>query len=287
MKKLLLIGFLGIFPAASSAAGLICPPAPRDLASVGRDVNAEINGKIEGLKGLASGAVGAKAQVTAKGIFEKYPNVDRLIATQMMSSVYCSMLNSSAINDVEKLNRWESFQNGVLNIKTERPSASAPQTINKSSVTNTDNKRYDNSTSFNSLGSQYNNSTIFNSYGNAPANDKTIPLTISSTPGWTVRGFLSGYIKPKSNQIEISVESLTFTTPVDKTEIVGVRLGIAKYDSTEANRDWHGLVWSSSVPIGKILRKGETVSVSPFNVFLPTPSDITGGLSSCWIMMKI
>ena len=114
-----------------------CPEMPSSVTSVNRDVKTDINASIGSLGKIKAGEVGIKTEVVAKNLFEKYPNVDRLLTIQTMSSTYCSMLNSAKISDEDRLNRWEAFQGQTLNFQQTKPQSTPVRTSNdqKSRVT--------------------------------------------------------------------------------------------------------------------------------------------------------
>jgi hypothetical protein len=97
----------------------ICPPMPGVMNDITRDVKSDISGSVGRLGKVNVGAVGVKTEVTATTLFGKYPNVDRLITLQTMSSTYCNMLNRSGLPVTEVLSRWEVFQDKVFFLETE------------------------------------------------------------------------------------------------------------------------------------------------------------------------
>jgi hypothetical protein len=106
-------------------AAVVCPPMPAAVTTVSKDVKSDINATVGSLGKLKAGDLAIKTEVFSKNLFDKYPNLDRLLALQTMSATYCAMLNQSAIPDTEKLNRWEKFQEKVLDLQT-KVSASPP-----------------------------------------------------------------------------------------------------------------------------------------------------------------
>lgn len=99
-------------------AAVVCPPMPAAVTTVSKDIKSDINATVGSLGKLKAGDLAIKTEAFSKNLFDKYPNLDRLIALQMMSATYCAMLNQSAISDTEKLNRWEKFQEKVLGLQT-------------------------------------------------------------------------------------------------------------------------------------------------------------------------
>jgi hypothetical protein len=114
--------YLVLASASMSAAGAtlgVCPPMPGAMNDISRDIKSDISGSVGRLGKINVGAVGVKTEVTASTLFGKYPNVDRLITLQTMSSTYCNMLNQSGLPPLELLSRWEVFQNKVLSLESE------------------------------------------------------------------------------------------------------------------------------------------------------------------------
>jgi hypothetical protein len=89
---------------------------PDAITTVTHDVKADIQLSVGALGKLKVGDIAGKADVAARSIFEKYPNLDRLVALQTMAATYCSMLRDSKLADVEKISRWETFQAKVLDL---------------------------------------------------------------------------------------------------------------------------------------------------------------------------
>ena len=100
-------------------AAFTCPPMPTAVTSVNRDIKSDISASVGLLGKIKTGEIAAKTDVVAKNLFEKYPNVDKLLALQTMSATYCEMLKSTtAISEIVKLDRWEKFQDKVLDLKS-------------------------------------------------------------------------------------------------------------------------------------------------------------------------
>lgn len=109
-----------------SFAEIPCPPMPTAVTDINRNFTAEIKAKIEPLGKIKLGEIGGKVEVVAKNLFDKYPNVDKLVALQMMTSTYCVMLRESKLAEREKLDRWENFQAKVLDLKSNPSVVSKP-----------------------------------------------------------------------------------------------------------------------------------------------------------------
>lgn len=102
----------------TAMAAITCPPMPVAVTTISKDVKSDINLTVGGLGKLKAGDLGVKTEVASKNLFDKYPNVDRLLALQMMAATYCQMLNSSSVPDADRLDRWEKFQDKVLELQT-------------------------------------------------------------------------------------------------------------------------------------------------------------------------
>jgi hypothetical protein len=122
------IVFFLLICAPYSFAAIICPPMPTAVTQVNRDVRSDITASVASLGRVKAGEVSTKTEVTAKNLFEKYPNVDKLLALQTMAATYCAMLrDTKTLNDKEKLNRWERFQEKVLNLQSAPTPEKRPQ----------------------------------------------------------------------------------------------------------------------------------------------------------------
>jgi hypothetical protein len=121
---LLLIALPGI---PQAEAQFYCGSMPAAVTEVNRNVKSDISASVGALGKIGAVSIGAETEVEAQNLFSKYPNIDRLLALQMMSSTYCTMLRGSSIPDSEKLDRWERFQDKILALKSAPPaSASSP-----------------------------------------------------------------------------------------------------------------------------------------------------------------
>jgi hypothetical protein len=102
-----------------SLAAISCPPMPTAITEVNRDAKSDISASVASLGKVKAGEVATKTEVTAKNLFAKYPNVDKLLALQTMTATYCTMLReSTTLSDKERLDRWEKFQEKVLNLES-------------------------------------------------------------------------------------------------------------------------------------------------------------------------
>jgi hypothetical protein len=100
---------------------------PSAVTEVNRDVVSDVKGAIAVLGPIKGGEIGIRTEVVAKNLFEKYPNVDKLLTLQTLAATYCAMLRDSRISDTEKLDRWELFQEQVLNLQRKVPTKKATQ----------------------------------------------------------------------------------------------------------------------------------------------------------------
>src|ERR1051326_4887084 len=106
-------------------AQLRCPPMPDKVTEVNHDVRTDVNGSVGTLGKLKAGQVGAKVDVEAKNLFEKYPNTDRILIAQMMSATYCDMIrDSKTLKDSERLRLWSEFSDRIF--KYENPTTNPP-----------------------------------------------------------------------------------------------------------------------------------------------------------------
>ena len=117
MKRYILVGLLGA-ATSSFAADIVCPPMPGPVTDRNRDVKGEIAASVGSLGKIKAGEIGIKAEATAESLFARFPNVDRLLTIQTMTSTYCGILRSSDLPDSEKLSRWERFTDKVLGIES-------------------------------------------------------------------------------------------------------------------------------------------------------------------------
>ncbi len=106
-------------------AAFTCPPMPAAVTTVSTDVKSDISASVGTLGKAKAGEIAIKTETEAKNLFAKYPNVDKLLALQTMSATYCDMLKSTtALREIEKIDRWERFQDKVLDLRA-RPAPPA------------------------------------------------------------------------------------------------------------------------------------------------------------------
>ena len=90
---------------------------PAAVTDVNRDIKSDIHAGLQPFGKIKVGDIGLKTEIVARNLFDKYPNLDKLLTLQTMAATYCSMLKESDLSSTEKLIRWESFQEKVLNLK--------------------------------------------------------------------------------------------------------------------------------------------------------------------------
>lgn len=113
------LSVLFLMAALPAHATFTCPPMPTAVTSVNRDIKSEISASVGSLGKIKAGEIAAKTETEAKNLFGKYPNVDKLLALQMMAATYCEMLRgTTAIKEIDKINRWEKFFEKYLNLKS-------------------------------------------------------------------------------------------------------------------------------------------------------------------------
>src|SRR5215510_6673914 len=98
----------------ATVSAMDCPSPPEQLA---KDMLVETEASISGLKGLLpTGSLKNKTETTAKNLFEKYPNADRLSVAMAMISVYCQTIDDpkSTLSDKEKLDWLSNFTQVVM-----------------------------------------------------------------------------------------------------------------------------------------------------------------------------
>ncbi len=98
-----------------------------DVGQINRDVRSDIQGSVGSLGKLKAGEIASKTEVVAKNLFEKYPNIERVLTAQMMAATYCSMIrDSTSLSEKEKQDRWEKFYDRVFSFVGPESSRSTP-----------------------------------------------------------------------------------------------------------------------------------------------------------------
>lgn len=119
--------------AENSAASVSCPPMPSAISTINRDITSEISASVGRLGPAKAAEIAIRTDTEAKNLFAKFPNVDRLLTLQTMASTYCTMLSSAAISDTDRINRWEKFQERVLDLQSPK---AVPKSAQKSAGVN-------------------------------------------------------------------------------------------------------------------------------------------------------
>lgn len=120
MRNLIRLLTISVSLYSGMAFSIDCPPMPSAITQVDHDVKMDINAAAGSLGKIKAGELDIKTEIFAKNLFSKYPNADKLFSLQTLASSYCSMLNSAMdMTDSEKINRWEKFQDKVLNLQSE------------------------------------------------------------------------------------------------------------------------------------------------------------------------
>lgn len=110
-----------LFHAPVALASILCPPMPSAITEVNRDVKSDIKGNVASLGKIKAGEVAIKTEVVVKNLFAKYPNVEKILVLQTMMATYCTMLqDTKSLSEKEKLNRWEKFQEKILNLQSSK-----------------------------------------------------------------------------------------------------------------------------------------------------------------------
>ncbi len=117
----------GILLPAYAVGDIECPAMPSAVTQVNRDVRLDVQARVGSLGKVVAGELAAKADVTAKNLFAKYPNVDRILTIQMMASTYCSLLRSSSLTSSERLRRWEQFSSKVFSLQQSAVTSNSSQ----------------------------------------------------------------------------------------------------------------------------------------------------------------
>lgn len=119
------VAVIGALANGIARAEIVCPPMPGDPTKVGHNIKSDIEAKVGSLGKISAAEIAVKTEVTAKSLFDKFPNADRLAALQTMSSTYCSIIKDEAISPIERANRWENFQDKMLKLMTMNTSSTS------------------------------------------------------------------------------------------------------------------------------------------------------------------
>jgi hypothetical protein len=101
---------------ASGAWSMDCPAAPQNVA---KEIVTDTQGSVSGLSHLVGGELKNRVEVTAKNLFEKYPNADRITVATLMMSVFCQQIDkSSQLSDKEKLDQLNVVNDRLITLMT-------------------------------------------------------------------------------------------------------------------------------------------------------------------------
>lgn len=132
-SRVLWLGFLSLIHLTSVAASP-CPDMPPAINHVSHNIRSDIKLAVGKLGPVGAADIAIKTEVTAQDLLTKYTNVEPLFALQVMSSTYCSLLEKSGIADLERLDRWERFQDKVLKLQQPTVGTSPPSVAPKPST---------------------------------------------------------------------------------------------------------------------------------------------------------
>ena len=118
----------------STFASVQCPPMPDAVTNVNRDFKSYVDANVGSLWKIRAVEIAVQTEILSKNLFEKFPNVDKIVAMQTMAATYCGFLNQSNLSDTDKLGRWEKFQDKVLNIQNHLVSQDAGNFRDKKSA---------------------------------------------------------------------------------------------------------------------------------------------------------
>jgi hypothetical protein len=99
---LVTLGILLCAQSTAQAQGFECP-AP--IKQVDTNIKGDISGSAQTLLKIGSADVKGTVDKTVVNLFEKYPNVDRVVMVQNYQSMTCNFLKNSTLPDEKKLDR--------------------------------------------------------------------------------------------------------------------------------------------------------------------------------------
>jgi hypothetical protein len=98
------------------ACAMDCPPPPQNVA---KEIVTDTEGSVNGLRALVGGALRNRTEITAKNLFEKYPNADRITVATLMMSVFCQQIDrSTQLSDKEKLDQLNIVNDRLIGLMT-------------------------------------------------------------------------------------------------------------------------------------------------------------------------
>jgi hypothetical protein len=114
-RILLLISLVSV-PVAAAHAAMDCPAPPQNVA---KELATETEANVSGLSSLVGGSLKNKTEVTAKNLFEKYPNADRVAVATLMMSMFCREIDASTtLSDDQKLDRLQTVNQSIISLMT-------------------------------------------------------------------------------------------------------------------------------------------------------------------------
>jgi hypothetical protein len=111
------LALIGAFTIQQSVGyAMDCPAAPQNVA---KEIVTDTQGSVSGLRSLVGGELRNRVEVTAKNLFEKYPNADRITVATLMMSVFCQQIDrSSQLSDKEKLDQLNVVNDRLITLMT-------------------------------------------------------------------------------------------------------------------------------------------------------------------------
>jgi hypothetical protein len=111
-----LIALLTLTAVPAAHAAMVCPDPPQNVA---KELVTETEANVSGLRSLVGGSLKNKTEVTAKNLFEKYPNADRVAVATLMMSMFCRELDvSTTLSDAQKLDRLQTVNQSIISLMT-------------------------------------------------------------------------------------------------------------------------------------------------------------------------
>lgn len=132
LRSIVLVALFTFSLPALARDSILCPDMPAPMTDINRNLKSEITAKIGTLGRVSAGELGIKTEIEAQNLLSKYPNVDRILTLQTMAATYCTMLRYSSLPEIDRLDRWERFQDRILGLQAAQPAAapsSAPSNV--------------------------------------------------------------------------------------------------------------------------------------------------------------
>ena len=100
----------------SAAFAIDCPAPPQNVA---KEIVTDTEGAVSGLKFVLGGSLRNRVEVTAKNLFEKYPNADRIAVATLIMNQFCQLIDhSSQLSDKEKLDQLDLVNERLIGLMT-------------------------------------------------------------------------------------------------------------------------------------------------------------------------